>query len=74
MTQKVQVNRPLCSRMRMFDGSPVFFFRYLRQVIDETMRCAVVAPWGARFQDFDSELGGHKIPKNVSHNFNPNHA
>ncbi|KAL3831794.1 hypothetical protein ACJMK2_023498 [Sinanodonta woodiana] len=39
---------------------------YLRQVQDETLRCAVVAPWAARFQDFDSELGGHKIPKNVS--------
>ncbi|XP_060554899.1 cytochrome P450 20A1-like [Ruditapes philippinarum] len=38
---------------------------YLRQVIDETLRCAVVAPWAARFQDFDSELGGHRIPKNT---------
>ncbi|KAL4222448.1 hypothetical protein ACF0H5_018487 [Mactra antiquata] len=38
---------------------------YIRQVIDETFRCAVVAPWAARFQDFDSELGGHKIPKNT---------
>jgi len=25
-----------------------------------------VAPYAARFQDFDSELGGHKIPKNVT--------
>ena len=40
-------------------------FRYMRQVIDETLRCAVIGPWGARFQDSDSELGGHKIPKNV---------
>ncbi|XP_067649589.1 cytochrome P450 20A1-like [Haliotis asinina] len=38
---------------------------YVRQVIDETLRCAVVAPWAARFQDFDTELGGHKIPKNT---------
>lgn len=38
---------------------------YLRQVIDESLRCAVVAPWAARYQDFDSELGGHKIPKNT---------
>ncbi|KAL5006350.1 hypothetical protein ScPMuIL_015156 [Solemya velum] len=37
--------------------------KYLKQVLDETMRCAVVSPWAARFQDFDSELGGHKIPK-----------
>jgi cytochrome P450 family 20 subfamily A len=29
----------------------------MRQVIDETLRCAVIAPWAARFQDFDSELG-----------------
>ncbi|CAG5120895.1 unnamed protein product [Candidula unifasciata] len=36
---------------------------YLNQVLEETLRCAVVAPWAARFQDFDSELGGHKIPK-----------
>ncbi|XP_050388413.1 cytochrome P450 20A1 isoform X1 [Patella vulgata] len=39
--------------------------KYTRQVLDETLRCAVVAPWAARFQDFDSELGGHKIPKNT---------
>ncbi|XP_041367127.1 cytochrome P450 20A1-like [Gigantopelta aegis] len=39
--------------------------QYLRQVIDETLRCGVIAPWAARFQDFDSELGGHKIPKNT---------
>ncbi|KAK3588054.1 hypothetical protein CHS0354_012100 [Potamilus streckersoni] len=38
---------------------------YLRQVQDETLRCGVVAPWAARFQDFDSELGGHKISKNT---------
>ena len=42
-----------------------YIYRYLRQVIDETLRCAVVAPWAARFQDFDSELGGYKIPKDV---------
>ena len=44
----------------------IHFIRYLRQVIDETLRCAVVAPWAARFQDYDSQLGGHFIPKNVS--------
>jgi len=42
--------------------------RYTRQVIDETLRCSVLAPWGARFQDFDTELGGHKLLKNVSVN------
>lgn len=40
---------------------------YMNQVLNETLRCAVVAPWGARVQDFDSELGGHKIPKSVSY-------
>ncbi|KAH9513221.1 hypothetical protein Btru_034405, partial [Bulinus truncatus] len=38
---------------------------YLNQVLNETLRCAVIAPWAARFQDFDTELGGHKIPKNT---------
>ncbi|KAL3872161.1 hypothetical protein ACJMK2_040108 [Sinanodonta woodiana] len=38
---------------------------YLRQVQDETLRCAVVAPWAARFQDCDAQLGGHNIPKNT---------
>ncbi|XP_059172500.1 cytochrome P450 20A1-like [Physella acuta] len=38
---------------------------YMNQVLNETLRCAVVAPWGARVQDFDSELGGHKIPKST---------
>lgn len=38
---------------------------YLRQVIDETLRCAIIAPWTGRFQDVDSELGGYKIPKNT---------
>ncbi|PVD31158.1 hypothetical protein C0Q70_10436 [Pomacea canaliculata] len=37
--------------------------RYLRQVLEETFRCAVIVPWAARYQDFDSELGGHKISK-----------
>ncbi|XP_021373562.1 cytochrome P450 20A1-like [Mizuhopecten yessoensis] len=40
-------------------------FRYVRQIVDETLRCAVVAPFAARFQDFESELGGHKITKNT---------
>ncbi|XP_005090341.1 cytochrome P450 20A1 [Aplysia californica] len=39
--------------------------RYLHQVLQETLRCAVIAPWGARVQDVDSELGGHKVPKNT---------
>ncbi|XP_035828363.1 cytochrome P450 20A1 [Aplysia californica] len=39
--------------------------RYLQQVLQETLRCAVVSPWGARVQDVDSVLGGHKVPKNT---------
>ncbi|XP_076460830.1 cytochrome P450 20A1-like isoform X2 [Babylonia areolata] len=35
--------------------------KYLRQVLDETLRCAVVAPWAARYSDEDIVLGGHKI-------------
>ncbi|XP_052805884.1 cytochrome P450 20A1-like [Mya arenaria] len=38
---------------------------YLSQVIDETLRCAVIGPYAARYQDHDSELGGHIIPKNT---------
>lgn len=38
---------------------------YLRQVIDETLRCSVVAPWGARAHDIDAKLGGYDIPKDT---------
>ncbi|XP_014669853.1 PREDICTED: cytochrome P450 20A1-like [Priapulus caudatus] len=38
---------------------------YLRQVIDETLRCAIIGPHAARVQDFDSKLGGHIVPKNT---------
>jgi cytochrome P450 len=43
--------------------------RYLRQVLEESLRCGVVVPWTARIQDFDTELGGHKIPKQVKLDF-----
>lgn len=36
---------------------------YTRQVIDESMRCSVLAPYAARCQDLDVEIGGHIIPK-----------
>ncbi|XP_076460824.1 cytochrome P450 20A1-like [Babylonia areolata] len=35
--------------------------KYLRHVLDETLRCAVLTPWAARYSDEDIELGGHKI-------------
>ena len=36
---------------------------YLRQVLDETLRCSVFSIFTIRVQDFDSKLGGHMIPK-----------
>ncbi|KAL8600514.1 hypothetical protein ACOMHN_005008 [Nucella lapillus] len=36
--------------------------KYMRQVLDETLRCAVIAPWAARYSEEDMELGGHRIP------------
>lgn len=36
---------------------------YLRWVLDEALRCGVVAPYAARVMDEDSTLGGHIIPK-----------
>ena len=30
------------------------------------MRCSILAPYAARFQDIDIELGGHKVPAGVS--------
>ncbi|XP_022102314.1 cytochrome P450 20A1-like [Acanthaster planci] len=36
--------------------------KYLRQVLDESLRVSVLAPYAARFQDNESELGGHVIP------------
>lgn len=50
---------------RGVDHTNIDSLSYTRQVVDETLRCAVVAPMAARFQDFESELGGHKIPKNT---------
>ena len=39
--------------------------RYTRQVIDETLRASVLAPWGARVHDFDLQVGEYVIPKEV---------
>ena len=38
----------------------------MRQVLDETMRCSILAPYASRYQDIDIELGGHKVPAGVS--------
>ena len=40
-----------------------FYQRYVRQVIDETLRCSNLAPYGARVSfDRDLTLGGHVVP------------
>lgn len=49
-----------------FEPNNIFTLKYLRQVLEESLRCAVVVPWTARVQDFDTELGGHKIPKQTA--------
>ncbi|KAI0219611.1 Cytochrome P450 20A1 [Lamellibrachia satsuma] len=35
---------------------------YMRQVLDETLRCSALGTFAARYQDVESELGGHRIP------------
>ncbi|XP_033761523.1 cytochrome P450 20A1-like [Pecten maximus] len=52
-------------RNQEVDHTNIESLPYIRQIVEETLRCAVIAPYAARFQDFDSELGGHKIPKNT---------
>lgn len=37
--------------------------KYTRQVIDETLRVSVLAPWGARIHEFDLQVGEYIIPK-----------
>ncbi|XP_006825419.1 cytochrome P450 20A1-like [Saccoglossus kowalevskii] len=38
---------------------------YLNQVVKETLRCSILSPWTARYQDIDVEIGGHIISKNT---------
>ena len=38
----------------------------MRQVIDEGLRASVLAPWSARYSEYDIVVGGHTIPKDVS--------
>ena len=40
-------------------------FRYTRQVLDETLRCSVLAPYAARVYEFDLQVGQHTIPAEV---------
>ena len=47
-------------------GTPcLYHFRYLKSVVDETLRCCRLAPYAARVQSEDSILGGYRIPANV---------
>lgn len=48
-----------------------FPFRYTRQVIDETLRAAVVAPWGARVYEYDLQVDEFVIPKEVMYSVVP---
>lgn len=41
------------------------FFRYCRQVIDESLRLSVLAPYAARVSNIDLKIGGHVVPKEV---------
>jgi len=41
-------------------------YSYLRQVLNETLRWAVISPITGRVQDVDTVLGGHTIPAGVS--------
>ena len=44
----------------------MFLFRYLKQVMDETLRCSLLAPYGIRISDKDIEIAGYNVPANVS--------
>ena len=43
-----------------------FLCRYLHQVVDEALRCSVLAPYSARISDVDIEMGDYVIPAGVS--------
>ncbi len=50
--------------MSSFYSSDFALCRYVRQVIDETLRCSVLAPFAARVsEERDWSVGGHLIPK-----------
>jgi len=41
------------------------FYRLLRQVLNETLRISVLAPYAARYSDDDIVAGGYHIPANT---------
>lgn len=50
---------------RKVDGINMKDLIYLRQVLDETLRCSLVATWAARVQETDTTIGGYYIPKST---------
>ena len=50
----------------MLNWNGLLVYSYMRQVLDETLRCSALATFAARYEDVDSELGGHRIPAGVS--------
>ena len=43
----------------------VCLYSYLAQILNETLRWAVVGPYAARVQDTDSVIAGHHVPAGV---------
>ena len=41
-------------------------YRYMMQILNETLRWSVVGPYAARQQDTDTVIAGHHIPAGVS--------
>ncbi|KAH3717277.1 cytochrome P450 20A1-like [Dreissena polymorpha] len=47
------------------DHTNVGEFQYVKQVLDETLRCAIVVTLAGRFMDEDVTINGYVIPKNT---------
>nr|KAG5691795.1 hypothetical protein BaRGS_003191 [Batillaria attramentaria] len=62
-----QLYEEIKSQLGQTDGvthDTISHLKYLRWVLDEALRCGVVAPYAARYvPDKDHTLGGHLIPK-----------
>ncbi|KAK3782541.1 hypothetical protein RRG08_061771 [Elysia crispata] len=50
---------------QLVDESNLRSLKYMRQVIDESIRCGAFGAFAARYQDVDITLGGYKILKNT---------
>ena len=61
----------LTSSSQFYDGNNrqpynIFFCcRYTRQVLDETLRASLLAPYAARYSDYAVSVCGHVIPAKV---------